>query len=87
MEIADEPAKPGALDGSAEGYLEDRLGLLGNDIDGALGIEEGRVIGERFDKVESEFAAILRGAAPAAFFKGVPVDREENLDDAMVGIG
>jgi len=87
VEIANEPAEAGAIGGSGEGYLENGLGLLGDDVGDAIGVEEGNGVMEGLGEVEAEFAAIVGGAAPASFCEGVTVHWKEDLEDAALGMG
>jgi hypothetical protein len=81
VEIANEPAEPGAFQRGGKRYLKDRFRLLRDDISGVSIMEECDAIVQRLVEIKAEFAPILGGGAPPAFRKRMTIRREQNFEN------
>ena len=85
VEIADGPADAGGGGGrDVEGDFDDGLGVLLHGIARGGGLKKRVAVLERGGEFETEFGAVLGGAAPEAFREGEAFDTQDDFGEGRI---
>ena len=87
MKIPERPPEARAPGGVMKRNLDDRLGLLRQDVVGGCGLEDDFAIVQVIFKIESEFGPVFRRRLPTALGQRAALSGEMNLQTKAGWVG